>query len=151
MFSSIPLFFDIGGGEIMLILMVVLLLFGGEKLPQLARGLGKGIRDFKDASEGVKREITNQIDNFESKKAPAPAENNTAETVAPVAAAVEAPAPVVEPVSQVSNTVPVNSMPIAEIGSTATVEPVKPETAESAHLKETPVEAAKTAHEEYKS
>jgi sec-independent protein translocase protein TatA len=47
---------------------VALLLFGGEKLPEIARGLGKGIRDFKDASEGVKREITNQINNYEEKK-----------------------------------------------------------------------------------
>lgn len=45
----------------MLILAVVLLLFGGKKLPELARGLGKGIRDFKDASEGVKREIHRNI------------------------------------------------------------------------------------------
>jgi sec-independent protein translocase protein TatA len=52
---------NMGGGEIMLILAVVLLLFGGKKLPELARGLGKGIRDFKDASEGVKREIHRNI------------------------------------------------------------------------------------------
>ena len=39
----------------------VLLLFGGEKLPELARGLGKGIREFKDASDGVKREIHRNI------------------------------------------------------------------------------------------
>lgn len=54
-------FLNMGGGEIMLILVVVLLLFGGKKLPELARGLGKGIRDFKDASEGVKREIHRNI------------------------------------------------------------------------------------------
>jgi sec-independent protein translocase protein TatA len=70
MFSSNLLIFDIGGGELMLIIFVALLLFGGEKLPQLARGLGKGIRDFKDASEGVKREIANQIDNYEKKPDP---------------------------------------------------------------------------------
>lgn len=52
---------NMGGGEIMLILVAVLLLFGGKKLPELARGLGKGIRDFKDASEGVKREIHRNI------------------------------------------------------------------------------------------
>lgn len=50
-----------GGSEIMLIMVVILLLFGGKKLPELARGLGKGIRDFKDASEGVKREIHRNI------------------------------------------------------------------------------------------
>jgi TatA/E family protein of Tat protein translocase len=54
-------FLNMGGGEIMVILVVVLLLFGGKKLPELARGLGKGIRDFKDASEGVKREIHRNI------------------------------------------------------------------------------------------
>lgn len=40
---------------------VVLLLFGGKKLPELARGLGKGIREFKDASDGVKAEIHRNI------------------------------------------------------------------------------------------
>ncbi|MNK18520.1 Sec-independent protein translocase protein TatAy [compost metagenome] len=68
-------FLNMGGGEIMLILGVVLLLFGGKKLPELARGLGKGLRDFKDASEGVKREIhrninsvgiTDEINDFKS-------------------------------------------------------------------------------------
>lgn len=54
-------FLNMGGGEIMLILAVVLLLFGGKKLPELARGLGKGIREFKDASDGVKREIHRNI------------------------------------------------------------------------------------------
>jgi len=68
MFSSVFLFFEFTAPEIMLILFVTLLLFGGDKLPGLARGLGKGIREFKDASEGVKREINNQIDSYESKK-----------------------------------------------------------------------------------
>ena len=68
MLSGVFLFLDIGGGELMLILGAALFLFGGDKLPGLAKGLGKGIRDFKEASEGVKREINNQIDSFESKK-----------------------------------------------------------------------------------
>jgi len=68
MSSCVLLFLNIGGPEMILIVFVALLLFGGEKLPQIARGLGKGIRDFKDASEGVKREITNQINNYEEKK-----------------------------------------------------------------------------------
>lgn len=61
-------FLNMGGGEIMLILAVVLLLFGGKKLPELARGLGKGIRDFKDASEGVKREIHRNINSMDIEK-----------------------------------------------------------------------------------
>jgi len=58
-------FLNMGSGEIILIMAVVLLLFGGKKLPELARGLGKGIRDFKDASEGVKREIHRNINSLE--------------------------------------------------------------------------------------
>jgi sec-independent protein translocase protein TatA len=54
--------------DMVIIVFVALLLFGGEKLPEIARGLGKGIRDFKDASEGVKREINNQINSFEEKR-----------------------------------------------------------------------------------
>ena len=59
MLSSVLLFLNIGTGEMVLILFAALMLFGGEKLPGLARSLGKGIRDFKDASEDVKREINN--------------------------------------------------------------------------------------------
>ena len=68
MHSSVFLFLNIGSSEMVLIVFVALLLFGGEKLPEIARGLGKGIRDFKDASDGVKREINNQINNYEDKK-----------------------------------------------------------------------------------
>jgi sec-independent protein translocase protein TatA len=75
MFSSVLLFLNIGGPEMILIVFVALLLFGGEKLPEIARGLGKGIRDFKDASEGVKREITNQINNYEEKRPEEPVVN----------------------------------------------------------------------------
>ena len=42
----------LGWVEIVLILAVVLILFGGKKIPELMKGLGKGIRDFKDASKG---------------------------------------------------------------------------------------------------
>jgi sec-independent protein translocase protein TatA len=41
----------IGGPEIVMILVAVLLLFGGKKIPELARGLGKGIKDFKDVTK----------------------------------------------------------------------------------------------------
>jgi sec-independent protein translocase protein TatA len=45
------------GGEWITILLVVVVLFGGKKIPELARGLGKGIREFNDAKEGIKNEI----------------------------------------------------------------------------------------------
>ncbi len=42
-----------GGTEIFLIILVVLLFFGGKRIPELAKGLGKGIKEFKDASKGI--------------------------------------------------------------------------------------------------
>ena len=46
-----------GGGEWIIILVVALLLFGGKKIPELMRGLGKGIREFNDAKSSVTREL----------------------------------------------------------------------------------------------
>ena len=46
-----------GTNEIIIILVIVLLLFGGRKIPELMRGLGKGVREFNDAKSNVKREI----------------------------------------------------------------------------------------------
>jgi len=47
----------ISGQEIFIILVVVLVLFGAKKIPELAKGLGKGMREFKKATEDIKREI----------------------------------------------------------------------------------------------
>lgn len=68
MLYSNLLFLNLGTQEVVLILFAVLLLFGGEKLPELARGLGKGIREFKDASDGVKREIHRNINELTAKE-----------------------------------------------------------------------------------
>ena len=43
---------NIGTGEIIIIALIVLLLFGGKKIPELMKGLGKGVKSFKDASDG---------------------------------------------------------------------------------------------------
>jgi sec-independent protein translocase protein TatA len=130
MFSSTLLFFEFGAGEIMFIMLVALLLFGGDKLPQLARGLGKGLRDFKDASEGIKREISNQIDNYETKKAEA-APTNTTDT--PTA---EGETPLLN--EEQSARVPQNSVPVAEIQSQAEIAPLE----EPQHVAETPIAPA---------
>ena len=47
----------LGMNEILIIFVIVLLLFGGKKIPELMRGLGKGIREFNDAKTNVKKEI----------------------------------------------------------------------------------------------
>lgn len=51
------LFFNLGGTEVLLIILVILLLFGAKRIPELAKGLGRGIREFKDASKGIQRDI----------------------------------------------------------------------------------------------
>lgn len=51
------LFMNMGGYEILLILLVILIFFGAKKIPELARGMGRGIREFKDATREIKDEI----------------------------------------------------------------------------------------------
>ncbi len=52
------------------IVLVVIILFGGRKIPELARGIGKGIREFNDAKDGIKKEIeTGMKDNNSSQQA----------------------------------------------------------------------------------
>lgn len=45
------------GGEWLWIVLVVIIFFGGKKIPELAKGLGKGMREFKDAKDGIQSEI----------------------------------------------------------------------------------------------
>jgi sec-independent protein translocase protein TatA len=70
MCNLVLLFLNFSAGEIGLILFVALLLFGGDKFPEIARGLAKGIREFKSMSDGVKRELNDQINNFDQPRAP---------------------------------------------------------------------------------
>lgn len=62
------MFGNLGTGEIILILLVVLILFGSKKIPELAQGLGKGIREFKKAMRDVEEEIKQEPEKIESKK-----------------------------------------------------------------------------------
>ncbi|MFN8346516.1 MAG: twin-arginine translocase TatA/TatE family subunit [Spirosomataceae bacterium] len=59
---SIFLIMGLGGQEILLIGLIVLLLFGAKKIPELMKGLGKGIREFKEASKEVKENIEKGLD-----------------------------------------------------------------------------------------
>jgi sec-independent protein translocase protein TatA len=78
----------LGGWEIVLILAVVLILFGARKLPELARGLGQGIKEFKKATREVSDEIQNAVDDpgapAQQRKlpsSPAPQPQSTDQTV----------------------------------------------------------------------
>ena len=59
-----PMFglFNLGGAEIILILALVLILFGAKKLPELAKGLGQGIKEFKKATKEVTDEVSRSMD-----------------------------------------------------------------------------------------
>tara|TARA_A100001011_G_C13542120_1_gene528922 strand:- start:199 stop:432 length:234 start_codon:yes stop_codon:yes gene_type:complete len=55
-------FLNLGPWEILLVLIVVLVLFGAKRLPELARGLGLGINEFRDAVDSSKKEIMDAVD-----------------------------------------------------------------------------------------
>ena len=79
--------FGMGGGEIVLVGIVFLVLFGSKKIPEFAKGLGQGIKEFKKAS----REVTDEI------------QNTTTDTPAAAKPAAPAPSRADLPVSQSSN------------------------------------------------
>jgi sec-independent protein translocase protein TatA len=56
----------LGTQEIIIILVIVLLLFGGRKIPELMRGLGRGVREFNDAKNNVRKEIEDNVNNVNS-------------------------------------------------------------------------------------
>lgn len=54
---TVVLLFDVSGGEFLVILLVILMFFGSKNIPDLARGLGRGYRQLKDATNSIKKEI----------------------------------------------------------------------------------------------
>ena len=63
MTTSIFLFLNsLGGGEMLFIGLLILLFFGGKKLPELMKGLGKGIREFQNAKNDVKDQINKELE-----------------------------------------------------------------------------------------
>lgn len=67
--SGVFLFMNIGGGEIFFILLFVVMLFGADKIPEIARGLGKGIREVRNAANDIKHEINSSTtDNDDLKR-----------------------------------------------------------------------------------
>lgn len=53
---------NIGAGEIVIVALVVLLLFGGKKIPELMKGIGKGVRSFKDGMKEIEKDIDLDVD-----------------------------------------------------------------------------------------
>lgn len=130
MLSSQLLFFSFSGSEVMLILFVALILFGGDKFPEIARGLGKGIREFKDMSDGVKREIHSQINNYD---VDSPKQDNTTPPAIidpniPPAYTAEAPLPVIDPSHELQAHDPVTNVPEHQVASLEHIETPTPET-----------------------
>jgi TatA/E family protein of Tat protein translocase len=63
---GILLFFDISGGELMVILIVAFLVFGPKKIPEIARKIGKGMNEIRRASDEIKREINKEARKLEN-------------------------------------------------------------------------------------
>jgi sec-independent protein translocase protein TatA len=55
------MFLNLGAGEIIPIVLIILLLFGGKKIPELMHGIGKGVKSFKDGMNDVENELKNDI------------------------------------------------------------------------------------------
>ncbi len=87
---AIGFFPGVGAPELLIILFVLLLLFGAKKLPELARGMGKSIKEFKKATNEIEEDIRTAIDTPEPPPAPTPAAtpapNTQAQTQAPTPA-----------------------------------------------------------------
>ncbi len=66
--NGILALFNLGTGEIILIVAVILLLFGGRKIPELMRGLGKGVKSFKQGMNEVEEELKKPLEDLDKDK-----------------------------------------------------------------------------------
>lgn len=66
--SQFILLFSLGGPEVIVILFAILLLFGGKKIPELMRGLGKGIKEFNNARSTIESELKEGMKELEDEK-----------------------------------------------------------------------------------
>lgn len=84
--------FDMGGSQIILILALILIFFGARRIPELAKGLGQGIREFKKAT----REVTDEIHTAAEAPPPAPLQSRQVANGTAVSTPVEKPATVAQ-------------------------------------------------------
>lgn len=85
----IALFDFLGGGELLVIFLLVLVFFGGEKMPEVARGLAKAIRELRKATSGVEQEFRKVLEEEPSKPSHSPAPPGTTPTIMPPSAPVD--------------------------------------------------------------
>jgi TatA/E family protein of Tat protein translocase len=71
--SSLAFIEGLGGPEMLMIMVVILMLFGANRLPELAKGIGKSMREFKKAASGVEEEVRRAMEEEPAKPAPKPA------------------------------------------------------------------------------
>jgi len=77
-FTSFALIGNIGMTEIIVVLLILLLLFGGRKLPELARGMGKSMKEFRKAASEVEDDFKQAMDATDPAKNPPPTQNSDA-------------------------------------------------------------------------
>jgi sec-independent protein translocase protein TatA len=70
MLNTVFLFFNIGPAELFVVVLVVIVFFGSKKIPELMRGLGKGIREFKNATSDIQEEINKNVRSIEKEVDP---------------------------------------------------------------------------------
>ena len=70
MSHSLAFIEGVGGSELVMIMFIILLLFGSDKLPALAKGLGKTVREFKKAASGLENEVRRAMDEAEEEPLP---------------------------------------------------------------------------------
>ena len=129
--------FGIGFQEMLIILVVVLIFFGPKRLPDLAKSLGKGIAEFKKASEEVRKGIEDAVKEESKEEAPKPPEDLSAYGKAPGSApapeepAKAEPAPTTEVAAPASGAPPdiAPLEPVPSMGAPATADGVAPGTA----------------------
>ena len=72
--NTLLIFGSLGWGEILIILFIILLLFGARKIPELMKGLGKGVKSFKEGMKEVEKEINAPVDETAAKESSKDAE-----------------------------------------------------------------------------
>jgi len=65
MLQAVPLILNLSGGEILIVLLVILMFFGSKGVPGIARGMGRAMRQFRDASQDIRREIRDSAGGIE--------------------------------------------------------------------------------------